>query len=48
MVVAANVLMTHQSAKHLTQETAGAATAHDRQRSADAAASPRSRMAIDH
>jgi type VI protein secretion system component VasK len=48
MVVAANVLMTHQSAKHLAQETAGAATAHDRQRSADAAASPRSRMAIDH
>jgi type VI protein secretion system component VasK len=48
MVVAANVLMTHQSTKRLTQETAAAATAHDKQQSVDAAARPRSQMAMDH
>jgi divalent metal cation (Fe/Co/Zn/Cd) transporter len=48
MVVAAGVLMTHQSAKRLTQETAAAATAQDKQRTVDAAARPRSQMAMDH
>jgi len=40
--------MTHQSAKRLTQETAAAATAHDKRQLVDAAARPRSQMAMDH
>jgi hypothetical protein len=50
VVVGAGVLMTHQSAKRLTQETAAAATAQeqDKPRSVAAAARPRSQMAMDH
>ena len=49
-VVGAGLLMTHQSAKRLTQGTAAAATAQEPEKplSVNAAARPRRQMAMEH